>query len=105
MAVGNNDDGQCDVSGWSDIIAVSAGHYHTVGLKRDGTVVAVGSNENVLGEVTGQCDVSGWSDIIAVPAGNAHTVGLKKDGTMVAIGYNQYGQCDVSGWELKTAEK
>ena len=92
VAAGDNDYGQCDVSGWNDIIAVSAGHYDTVGLKRDGTVVAVGDNDY------GQCDVSGWSDIIAVSAGRLHTVGLKRDGTVVATGSNNFGQCDVSGW-------
>ena len=55
--VGLNDDGQCDVSGWTDIIAVSAGSYNTVGLKSDGTVVATGYNDD------GRCDVSGWTDI------------------------------------------
>ena len=90
-AVGRNLSGQCDVSGWRDIIAVSAGD-HTVGLKSNGTVVAVGNNQS------GQCDVSGWRDIIAVSAGNSHTVGLKSNGTVVAVGRNQSGQCNVSGW-------
>ena len=84
--------GQCDVSGWQDIVAIS-GSYHTVGLKSDGTVVAVGSSNN------GQCDVSQWKDIVAVSAGGFHTVGLKSDGTVVAVGDNKYGQCDVSQWK------
>ena len=71
---------------------VSAGGSHTVGLKADGTVVAVGDN------YYGQCDVDGWTDIVAVSAGDDHTVGLKADGTVVAVGYNLYGQCDVDGW-------
>lgn len=33
---------------------VAAGYLHTVGLKSDGTVVAVGQHDE------GQCDVSGW---------------------------------------------
>ena len=33
---------------------VAAGGYHTVGLKADGTVVAVGQNDH------GQCNVSAW---------------------------------------------
>ena len=33
--------GQCNVSGWRDIIAVSAGWFNTVGLKADGTIVVV----------------------------------------------------------------
>lgn len=68
------------------------GSYHTVGLKSDGTVVAVGLNKY------GQCDVSGWRDIVAIAAGCAHTIGLQSDGTLVAIGDNEYRQCDVRGW-------
>ena len=54
VAAGDNGEGQCDVFGWTDIVAVAAGVYHTVGLKADGTVVAAGDNDK------GQCDVSGW---------------------------------------------
>ena len=71
---------------------VSAGSNHTVGLKSDGTVVAVGSSN------FGQCAVSGWTDIVAVSAGDRHTVGLKSDGTVVAVGDNDFGQCNVNGW-------
>jgi tetratricopeptide (TPR) repeat protein len=52
--VGYNNCGQCNVSGWRDIVAVAANYDHTFGLKKDGTVVAVGDNEK------GQCNVSGW---------------------------------------------
>ena len=93
VAVGNNSDGQCDVSDWKDIIAVSAGEAHVVGLKSDGTVVAVGKNSD------GQCNVSDWKDIIAVSAGLDHTVGLKSDGTVVAVGKNFDGRFNVSGWK------
>ena len=80
---------------------ISAGRRHTVGLKSDGTVTAVGDNKY------GQCDVSGWRDIVAVAAGNvhmatntgnAHTIGLKSDSTVAAVGWNKHDQCDVSGW-------
>lgn len=80
------------LSDWTDIIAVSASCLHVVGLKADGTVVAVGSN------IHGQCYVSGWKDIVAVSAGQAHTVGLKSDGTVVATGWNEDGQCNISEW-------
>lgn len=56
-AVGDNEYGQCNVSNWSDIVAVSTGSWYTVGLKSDGTVAAVGDNYD------GQCDVSGWSGL------------------------------------------
>src|SRR4030042_1992644 len=96
VAKGNNDEGQCSVSGWSDIVHVAAGFSHTVGLRDDGTVVATGRN------IEGQCSVLGWTDIEMVVAGYAHTVGLKDDGTVVATGLNNDGQCDVGGWILDT---
>lgn len=64
LAVGRNGDGQCNVSGWTDIVSVCAGGNHSVGLKSDGTVLAVGHNGY------GQCNVSGWTDIVAVSAGS-----------------------------------
>ena len=98
VAVGDNDNGQCNVKDWKDIVAVSAGDYYTVGLKSDGTVVAVGNNDD------GKCSVEDWKDIIAVSAGNHHTVGLKSDGTVVATKFNHSmwhydGQCDVEQWK------
>jgi uncharacterized repeat protein (TIGR02543 family) len=71
---------------------VSAGADHTVGLKSDGTLVAVGDNSY------GQCNVGGWTNVTQVAAGAFHTVGLKADGTVVAVGHNTYGQCNVGGW-------
>ena len=59
---------------------VAVGWGHTVGLKSDGTVVAVGDNRY------GQCNIGSWTDITKVAAGSHHTVGLKSDGTVVAVG-------------------
>ena len=52
---------------------------HTIGLKSDGTVVAVGYNGS------GQLNVGSWTDIVQVAAGGEHTVGLKSNGTVVAV--------------------
>jgi alpha-tubulin suppressor-like RCC1 family protein len=71
---------------------VSPGWHHTVGLKTDGTVVAVGDNSY------GQRDVDDWTGIVQVAAGWDFTVGLKSDATVVAVGRNSYGQCDVDNW-------
>ena len=69
--------------------SLAAGHRHTVGLKSDGTLTAVGDNKY------GQCDVGSWRNIVAVAAGNvhkarntgnSHTVGLKSDGKVIAAG-------------------
>jgi len=84
--------GQLDVGGWTNISQIAAGWGHTVGLKSDGTVVAVGGNPS------GQCNVTGWTGITQVSAGAGHTVGLKSDGTVVAVGDNYYDQCDIGSW-------
>jgi uncharacterized repeat protein (TIGR01451 family) len=74
----------------SDTTAIAAGRNHTVGLKQDGTVVAVGDNSS------GQLNVSSWTNIKAVAAGYNYTAGLKEDGTVVAVGSID-GQA-VSSW-------
>lgn len=63
---------------WRDIVAISTSDSHTVGLKSNGTVVAVGNNNY------GQCNTENWRDIVAICAGHSHTVGLKSDGTVVS---------------------
>jgi len=78
-------------------VCISANLSHTVGLKVDGTVVAVGHNEY------GQCNTQDWKDIVAISSGGnysygSHTVGLKSNGTVVATGYNEYGQCNTQSW-------
>jgi len=71
---------------------IGAGRYHTVGLKANGTVVAVGSNGS------GQGNVSGWTGMVQVAGGGNHTVGLKANGTVVVVGSNSSGQCNVGNW-------
>lgn len=72
---------------------LAAGMYHSVALKTDGTVLAIGNNE------CGQCDVESWRNITAVGAGGFHTIGVKRDSTVIAAGDNLEGQCNVSEWE------
>ena len=71
---------------------VTAGIWHTVGLKSDGTVLATGYN------ASGQCGVEDWTGIVQVAAGERHTVGLMADGTVVAAGTNDEGECNVGYW-------
>ena len=80
------------VSRWTDIIAVSCSGYCVLGLKTDGTVVAVGDDRE------GNLEVENWTDIVAIVAGGTHSLGLKSDGTVVATGRNEKHQCDVSDW-------
>lgn len=84
LAVGDNSFGQCDVSDWTDIVAIAAGAYHTIGLKADGTVVAAGDNSR------GQCNVGGIGGVIEIEAHAMDTVLRKEDGSIVCIGAHDY---------------
>ena len=64
--------------------------FDIVGLRSDGTVIALGKNN------FGEHDVSDWTNIIDVSSANVHTVGLRDDGTAVATGSNKYGQCNLT---------
>jgi len=71
---------------------ISGTCHHVVGLKTNGTVVAVGNNK------FGQCNVEDWRGIVAVYASEGITVGLKANGTVVAVGNNKFGQCNTEDW-------
>lgn len=105
VAAGDNHDGQCDVGEWKDVVAISAGDYHTVGLTSDGRVLTTQSAQRFPNSYK---ETSSWRDIVAISAGYGYTLGLKRDGTVVATGNDQQGQCDVYGWEnvaLRTEEQ
>ena len=92
VAIGGNDDGQCNIDDWCDIVLISAGESHTVGLKNDGTVVATGRNNDL------RCNVEEWRDIVSVSAGYVHTIGLKSDGSVTSAGENSDHQCEINDW-------
>ena len=72
--------GQCDVDGWTGITAVAVGYGHTVGLREDGTVLAIGCND------CGQCDVGDWTGVRKIVAGNFFTLGVTEDGRVLCAG-------------------
>ncbi len=45
IATGNNEDGFCNVSRWRNIVSLSFGRSHVVGLRKDGTVIAMEAME------------------------------------------------------------
>ena len=77
---GDDESGKYQIEGWTDITDLAFGTSHTVGLKKDGKVVATGSNH------CGQCDVEAWTDIIAIDANGECTLGLTKDGRVLMTG-------------------
>lgn len=96
---------------WKDVVKISAsggdpdrnnrGKGHTVGLKSDGTVVAIGDSFN------DQCKVNGkeWTDIKDIAAGDWYTVGLKNDKTIVFTGTNPNGSKYIDYDTLKKLNK
>jgi hypothetical protein len=67
----------------NDLVAVSAGLSHALGLRSNSTVVAWGAN------YYGESGVPpGLSNVVAVSAGDYHSLALRSDGTIVAWGYN-----------------
>ncbi len=81
----------------AEVTAIYAGTNHTIGLKADGTVAALGlvsKKYNFL---------SDWTNIVHVSASDNHVVGVKADGTVVAAGVNNFGQCNVSSYSDVTA--
>jgi len=92
-----------DGTALSGVVGISAGYDHTVYLKSDGTVWAVGRNDfGQLGDGTTQrrsdlvqvinVDGTALSGVVGISAGVYHTVYLKSDGTVWATGFNNWGQ-------------
>ena len=87
----------------TDWAQISAGAYHTVALKTDGTLWAWGYNSyGGLGDGTtahksSPVQIGTATDWAQISAGDYHTVALKTDGTLWAWGYNYYGR--IGGWD------
>lgn len=93
IAYGCNEDNQCDVAHWCDIIEICVQPSLTLGIRKDGTVVTAGKN-------TGIKDiVSQWKNIEHLYAGNdkCSLVGLCYDGTVVSTSNDK--NFDVSKWQ------
>jgi len=76
------------------VVAVAAGYTFSLGLKRDGTVVAWGNYSTWPTNVPAGVP-PGLSNVTAIAAGSYHSLALRSDGTVVAWGYNSSGQTNV----------
>jgi alpha-tubulin suppressor-like RCC1 family protein len=101
----------------TDVIALSAGSYHTLALLRNGTVLAWGSNANgqlgigVLNDSTiplwvictpdqTTCDprhTARLTGVIALGAGTSYSAALRQDGTVLTWGSDNGGQLGNGG--------
>jgi alpha-tubulin suppressor-like RCC1 family protein len=71
---------------------------HGVALKKNGSLVAWGRNDE------GQCEVPDGNDFIAITAGAWHNLALKSDGSVIAWGWNEQGECNVPPGKYKAIE-
>jgi hypothetical protein len=72
--------GNLQVDTWSNITQIALGESHTVGLRSDGTVIAVGSNYR------GQCDVEKWQNVVYIDACGCCTIGITAEGELLLAG-------------------
>lgn len=88
-----------------DVLALSAGEFHSLALRSDGTVLAWGNNSDgqlgnnnfpvnspVPTEVLGVGGVGLLRDIVAIAAGQRHSAALGADGRVYTWGQNDEGQ-------------
>ena len=80
----------------SNVASVAAGWFHTLVIKKDGSLWAWGANNYGQvgnGTTTNQLTpVHIMDDVVAVAAGGFHSLALKSDGTLWAWGCNDKGQ-------------
>ncbi|MEO5677219.1 MAG: choice-of-anchor D domain-containing protein, partial [Usitatibacter sp.] len=88
-----------EVVGLGGVASITAGKYHSVAVKADGTVWAWGLNaEGQVGDGSqvatrlAPVQVPGLTAVTAIAAGGRHTLALRADGTLVAWGANENGQ-------------
>lgn len=65
---------------WKNLVSVAGSNSHLVGLKADGTAVAMGLNSRR------QCDLNSWWNITQIAAGDLFTVGLTEYGLVAYAG-------------------
>lgn len=114
--VGSNSAGQLGLTNVSrtspvhvstDIAATAAGESHTMILKKDGTLWAVGSNAyGQLGDGTTTARVVPFrvaSDVVSVAAGAWHTAFVKANGTLWVMGVKDYSLRQGGAMSLRTS--
>jgi len=91
------------IGGFTDWCQVSAGFFHSIGVRINGTAWAWGSNSSVAGSgrlgdgsinntASPRSVIGGFTNWCQVSAGNFHSLGVRTNGTAWAWGGNPVGQ-------------
>ncbi len=87
------------VSGFNDIVAISAGYRFSLALRSNGTMLSWGNDgSGQLGDGTIDPDnptptpIPSVSGVVAIGAGFRHSLALKSDGTMLSWGQDDDGE-------------
>jgi alpha-tubulin suppressor-like RCC1 family protein len=81
----------------SNVTAIAAGLYHSLFLKKDGSLWGMGENNSgQLGDGTyintNRPEQIVASNVVAIAGGGQHSLFLKRDGSLWVMGYNNYGE-------------
>ncbi|MGN6641892.1 MAG: immunoglobulin domain-containing protein, partial [Verrucomicrobiota bacterium] len=88
VAWGDDSGAQTDVpAGLEDVVAVAGGDYHSIALRRDGTLLGWGFNGD--GQITVPTNALRF---VAIAAGGYHNLAITERGGVVGWGRNDYGQ-------------
>lgn len=91
LATGTNNNGECNVSEWRDIVSVYASESRTIGLKADGSVC-------VAGKLFTNESLSALSNTTSIDVASGVIVGIKENGQAVGVGTSSDGATKVSDW-------
>jgi len=93
LAVGSNEDGQCNVSDWRDIVQVAAARYCTVGLRADGSILIAGNMGygQYMPQLTGMNDVRRIFACCDLGTDSDFVLAVMNDGTARIFGSDEWG--------------
>jgi M6 family metalloprotease-like protein len=95
--------GYYDYAVFSDIIAISSAHNHTLLLSKGMTVQSMSNTSH------SKLNVQGWREIVKISASKDNSYGVDLTGRVYAAGDNTYGQLSVTNYEnaadIKGGEK
>jgi hypothetical protein len=96
------------IDGLQDVVAVATGDYHSLALKRDGSVWAWGRNLGQLGDGTAvnrgtPVRVLNLDEVVSIAADGFTSLAVKQDGTVWLWGRTSYTPMRVNGLDSISA--